>query len=162
MTNNEFYNFVKCFLKFIYYFQTSDVQADETARQEKLKERVDEWMSSMVNRMKILDEPPTKTEDDTTDANKRKSGLDPSVVNGENSKWSDSTSGRSSPIVPKYKEELEEIRRKSELEQMQRIRKRAQVFSRFFVARFSMSCLKKVSLVISFATLSINQVIFAI
>ena len=130
---NEFYNFVKCFLKFIYHFQTSDVQADETARQEKLKERVDEWMSSMVNRMKILDEPPTKAEDDTTDANKRKSGLDPSVVNGENSKWSDSTSGRSSPIVPKYKEELEEIRRKSELEQMQRIRKRAQVFSCFFV-----------------------------
>ena len=87
----------------------------------------------MVNRMKILDEPPTKAEDDTTDANKRKSGLDPSVVNGENSKWSDSTSGRSSPIVPKYKEELEEIRRKSELEQMQRIRKRAQVFSCFFL-----------------------------
>ena len=80
----------------------------------------------MVNRMKILDEPPN-AEDDTTDANKRKSGLDPSLVNGENSKWSDSTSGRSSPIVPKYKEELEEIRRKSELEQMQRIRKRAQV-----------------------------------
>ena len=40
----------------IYFFQTSDLQADETARKEKLKERVDEWMSSMVGRMQIPDD----------------------------------------------------------------------------------------------------------
>ena len=33
--------------------KTSDTVADETARQEKIKERVDEWMSNMISQMKV-------------------------------------------------------------------------------------------------------------
>ena len=101
-----------------FLFQTSDPIADETSRKEKLKERVDEWMSSMVGRMKLPDEDNITTE---TDSKSKTAGLDNLIPNG------DPTSGRTSPNVPKYKEELEELRKKSEQEQLKRIKKRQQV-----------------------------------
>ena len=59
--------------------KTSDTVADETARQENLKERVDEWMSSMISKMSMAE--------DTTKDN---------VVNGDTNVGLNN-SGRSSP-----------------------------------------------------------------
>lgn len=90
--------------KILCLVKTSDTVADEAARQDRLKEKVDEWMSSMAAKMKISDEP------------------DLPPVNGECG--GSLSSGRSSPLVHSYKEHLEEIRKKTELEQMKRIRER--------------------------------------
>ena len=73
----------------------------------------------MVGRMKLPDEDNITTE---TDSNSKTDGLDNLIPNG-----GDPTSGRTSPSVPKYKEELEILRKKSEQEQMKRIKKRQQV-----------------------------------
>jgi len=118
--------------KILCLVKTSDFQADETARKEKLKERVDEWMSSMVGRMKIPDDTNNidsrlNEDTDTTSKGSTKTAaaasLDNLIPNGSDYP----TSGRSSPNVPKYKEELEELRKKSEQEQMKRIKKRQQL-----------------------------------
>ena len=39
--------------KILCIVRTADVQSDETARQEKIQERVDEWMSSFLAKMRI-------------------------------------------------------------------------------------------------------------
>ena len=65
--------------KILCLVKTSDTVADETARQENLKERVDEWMSSMISKMSMAE--------DTTKDN---------VVNGDTNVGLNN-SGRSSP-----------------------------------------------------------------
>ena len=42
--------------KILCLVKTSDRVGDEHLKQEKLKERVDEWMSSMVNQMRLVEE----------------------------------------------------------------------------------------------------------
>ena len=80
----------------------------------------------MVGRMQIPDDNITTSGSGTNETDSKGSktaaGLDNLIPNG-----GDPTSGRSSPNVPKYKEELEILRKKSEQEQMKRIKKRQQV-----------------------------------
>ena len=42
--------------KILCIVRTADVESDETARQEKIQERVDEWMSGFMAKMKIQSE----------------------------------------------------------------------------------------------------------
>ena len=42
--------------KILCLVKTNDREGDEHLKQEKLKERVDEWMSSMVNKMRLVEE----------------------------------------------------------------------------------------------------------
>ena len=85
----------------------------------------------MVGRMKIPDDTNNidsrlNEDTDTTSKGSTKTAaasLDNLIPNGSDYP----TSGRSSPNVPKYKEELEELRKKSEQEQLKRIKKRQQV-----------------------------------
>ena len=105
----------------------------------------------MVGRMKIPDDTNNidsrlNEDTDTTSKGNTKTAaaasLDNLIPNGSDYP----TSGRSSPNVPKYKEELEELRKKSEQEQMKRIKKRQQVyqyylfsFKMFFFVKFNLT-----------------------
>ena len=107
----------------------------------------------MVGRMKIPDDTNNidsrlNEDTDTTSKGSTKTAaaatasLDNLIPNGSDYP----TSGRSSPNVPKYKEELEELRKKSEQEQMKRIKKRQQVylyylfsFKMFFFVKFNLT-----------------------
>jgi hypothetical protein len=109
--------------KILCIVKTSDPEADETTRQEKLKERVDEWMSSMVSQMRVVDDEVVSQQHKKEPSNHRDHNFLP--VNGL-SESSKSSSGRSSPLVPKLfkDDELEETRRRTDLEQRKRIKQR--------------------------------------
>lgn len=95
--------------KILCLVKTSDTVADETIRKEKIRERVDEWMSKMVSKMKMVEEASSDKKD--PDFNQDQG----------------SSSGRSSPMSSDYKASLEEIKRQTQREQLRRIRQREQV-----------------------------------
>ena len=111
----------------------------------------------MVGRMKIPDDTNNidsrlNEDTDTTSKGNTKTAaaasLDNLIPNGSDYP----TSGRSSPNVPKYKEELEELRKKSEQEQMKRIKKRQQVYL-YYLFSFKMFFFVKFNLTIFFKPL---------
>ncbi len=113
--------------KILCLVKTSDTVADETARQEKLQERVDEWMSSMVTQMRTVQiSPPSTTVPESKDDNNvADSAAVHLKVNGSSGSQRGSDSGRNSPAVVGDREDEE--RKKAAFELTQRIREREKI-----------------------------------
>jgi len=103
--------------KILCLVKTSDRAGDKHLKQEKLKERVDEWMSSMVNQMRLVEE--THEQQQNGNIPDDKGELDLSSNN--------SGDRATSPLVPNYKDELVRLRKVSEAEQQKRIQAREEL-----------------------------------